>query len=456
MTLSQQLCAVSRRVAPALFTVAMVPVVSATEVVITETEILVRSELQSISANPVQSSMGAVIGVICPSGLIINNPDLQARCGEIAGAGVLNPDQAQNQQARDGMQAMAPEEDAVLGTSQVDARGAQMDAIGQRISNVRGGATTGVVQSRHNGFDWSSGAAGDTASTPWGFFVSGLYANSDRDSTDKESGFEADDYGVTAGVDYTFDGKVLIGAAFGYKDSEADIDSNGGNLDTDSYSFFGYWSLYPDEYWFVDGMVGYTDNNHDQQRNVIYTIGATSVNNAALSDTDSEEWSASLAAGRNFFLGSWVAAPMVRLEYADVSIDGFTESMRDSAASVAGSGLALNIQKQDFESVMVATGASFTTEWQSGFGSMYPEISFEYVHEFKNDNAPIRASFVNDTSNTTILLLTDAPDRNFFNIGAGLTASLADNAVAFFRYQGLLGYKHLDVHAFEFGIRATY
>ena len=31
-----------------------------------------------------------------------------------------------------------------------------MDAIGQRISNVRGGATTGVVQQRHNGFDRSA------------------------------------------------------------------------------------------------------------------------------------------------------------------------------------------------------------------------------------------------------------------------------------------------------------
>lgn len=423
----------------------------------TEVEDFVSQSLRDVSLNPVQSALGTVIGQICPSGTIINNDDLQARCNEIAVGAVVEGNDISG--ARDAMQAMAAEEDAVIASTQVDASSGQIDAIGQRISNVRGGATTGVVQHQGRGFDWSGGAAGDAASNPWGFFVSGVYASTDRDSTAREAGFDADDYGVTAGLDYTFDGKVLVGAAFGYNDSEADVNNNGGKIDSESYSFFGYWSLYPDDYWYIDGMVGYTDTDHDQTRNIIYNIaalggGTTSVNNAAISDTDSEEWSISITAGRNIYMGNWVVTPMARFDYADTEIDAFTESMQNAAAG--GSGLALSIDGQDFESMMLAAGGTLATSWATSFGTVFPELSIEYVHEFKNSNAPITGRFVNDTSQTTIVLLTDSPDRNFFNFGAGMSASFNDTTSGYFRYQGLFGYRDLDVHAFEVGIRATF
>ncbi|MEQ8659972.1 MAG: autotransporter outer membrane beta-barrel domain-containing protein, partial [Gammaproteobacteria bacterium] len=273
-----------------------------------------------------------------------------------------------------------------------------------------------------------------------------------------EAGFEADDFGVTAGIDYTFNDRVVLGLAGGYNNSDADIDNNGGKLETDSYSVFGYWSLYPGSQWFVDAMVGYTDNNHDQTRNIIYNIaavggGTTAVNNAAISDTDSEEWSASITAGRDFVVGRWILTPLARFDYADVEIDAFTETMAQQAA---GAGLALAIDGQDFESMMLTAGTRLATQFESSLGTMFPELSFEYVHEFKNDNAPITGRFVNDSSNTTIVLLTDGPDRNFFNVGAGVTAVISDNASGYVRYQGLFGYADLDVHAVEIGVRATF
>ena len=428
----------------------------ATAAVATEVEDFVSGELRRISETPVQSALGTVIGQICPSGLLITDSDLQNRCDEIATAIVGNADPTDDGGARDALQAMAAEEDAVIASSRVDSRSGQIDAIGQRLTNLRGGAP---AVANAGSFNWAGGAAGDGVSTPWGFFVTGTYASTDRDTTAREAGFEADDYGVTVGVDYNFDGRVVLGLAGGYNNSDADIDNNGGKLDTDSYSVFGYWSLYPDDVWFVDAMVGYTDNDHDQTRNVIYNIaavggGTTRVNNSAVSNTDSEEWSASISAGRDFALGQWVLTPLARFDYADVEIDAFTETMAQQNA--AGAGLALAIDGQDFESMMVTAGSRLTTRFDTSFGAMFPEISAEYVHEFKNNNAPITGRFVNDSSNTTIVLLTDGPDRNFFNVGAGLTAAFNDNASGFVRYQGLFGYQDLDVHAVEIGIRATF
>ena len=404
----------------------------------------VTNELLDVADTAPQDTMSLLVGEICPAGVIDLDSDLQDRCNDIAGA-AINDDLS----ARDGLQAMAPEEDAVIASSQVDSGSAQVDNIGDRMSAIRSGSpAAGLTYLNRSGFNWSTGAAGD-ATSPWGFFVNGLYVNTDRDSTSREAGFEADDFGVTGGIDYAFSDKFVFGLAFGYKDSDADIDNNGGDLETESLSYFAYWSLYPDEFWYIDAMVGYTDNDHDQKRNVIYTItGATPVNNAALSETDSDEISVSVTAGRNFFANNWTLSPYGRIEYADIEIDGFTEQMAQTNA--AGNGLALQIDDQDFESLMMTIGASASTTWAERY---FPRVSVEYVHEFKNNNDPITGRFVNDTSRTTFTLLTDPPDRNFVNVGAGLSALLTDDILGYARYQGLFGYKDLDVHAFEVGLR---
>ena len=429
---------------------------SCTQAFAQSVEDFVSERLQEVGSNEAQDELAFVIGQICPSGTIITDDDLQARCNEVAGAGLSG-----NPTANDALQAMAPEEDAVIASGQVDAGSAQIDNIGDRLSALRGGtAGAGLAFSPNSGFSWSGGAAGD-GSSPWGFFINGLYVSSDRDTTNRESGFEADDFGVTAGIDYAVSERLIIGAAFGYRNSDAEIDRQGGNLDTDSYSFFGYFSYYPSEFWYFDAMIGYTDNEHEQQRNVAYFIGgpglgggSSTISNAALSETDSDELSFSFTVGHNIQLTTFHVDPFFRFDYADIDIDGFTERMRDTTA--LGSGLALAINDQEFESVTIALGTDIGTEWQVGGTTLYPTFTAEYVHEFENENAPIVGRFVNDSSRTFFALPTDEPDENFFNVGFSLSALLSDQVVGFARYQGLLDYDNLDVHAFEFGIKANF
>ena len=207
-------------------------------------------------------------------------------------------------------------------------------------------------------------------------------------------------------------------------------------------------------------MVGYTDNDHDQIRNVIYTIGgpgsglgtgSNTINNSAISDTESDEISVSVTVGHNFYNGMLTFSPYGRIDYADIEIDGFTESMSQTTA--LGSGLALDIDEQDFESLMLTFGGTATMQWGERF---FPQVTAEYIHEFKNDNAPITGRFVNDSSRTPFLLLTDSPDRNYFNLGVGMTALISDQITGFARYQALVGYEDLDVHAVEVGIRVGF
>ena len=205
-------------------------------------------------------------------------------------------------------------------------------------------------------------------------------------------------------------------------------------------------------------------NDHDQDRTVAYTIGGagvagggtTTVSNAALSETDSDEFSFSFTVGHNINLAKFHVNPFARFDYADVEIDGFSERMRDSNAATAGSGLALAINDQDFESVTLALGTDIGTEWVVGGTTLYPTFTAEYIHEFENENSPIVGRFINDSSRTTFALPTDEADENFFNVGFSVAALLSDKVVGFARYQALLDYDNLDVHAFEFGIKAGF
>ena len=413
-----------------------------------------------------QRQMGAVVEDICPPPLGFigtatpEREDLQVRCSEMVVA-VLSGDPSRLKEAQAGLQGVASEESLGLGTLEVDGAGSQMNNIGERILNVRGAATTGLVRGGESGFHWSGGAAGD-GDNKWGFFVSGLYASSDRDSTDRESGFEADDYGFTAGLDYTPNEKMLLGVAFGYKSSDADIDANGGSLESDSFSGFAYFSFFPDENWYVDVMFGHTSNDHDQDRRLSWSIAGiganagstTTINQSALSETDSDEFSFSIAAGRNFLVGNWFLTPYARLDYANIDIDGYTESMSNPTAP--GRGMALQIDSQEFDSLMTTFGARLSSQFQTSFGDVIPDISVEYVHEFENEGDPLTGRFVNESLGRTFTLLRDDPDENFFNIGAGVNAMFTDTATGFLRYQALVGYEDLSVHTVEFGVRITF
>lgn len=423
--------------------------------------------LQDISETPPQEELGEVIEEICPTG-VISDPDLQDRCNELVGA--LSTD---GEGAREGLQAMAPEENSAVGASSIEVSGAQIDNIGARLGALRRGTAGLSLQGLTFNIDGRKvsgdelfgvqarnirgGAAGadEAGFSRLGVFVNGNYGRGDRDATLRQSGFDFDSYGVTAGVDYRFTDQFVLGAAFGYGNTDAEINAQGGALDTNAYSISVYGSYYPTQAFYIDAIVSGGINDHEQARSIRYGVassgGRTLVDQTATAEFDSDQISASLGSGYNFSQNGWTFGPYGRLGYVDVDVDGFRENISNPTA--AGSGLALEIDEQGFTSFTLAVGGQVIKAISMPWGVLLPQLNVEYVHEFANDNDAIAGRFLGDSSGTTFFLPTDDPDRNYVNLSVGTSAVFAKGRSAFIQYQTLLGYEDLESHAIGVGLR---
>ena len=128
-----------------------------------------------------------------------------------------------------------------------------------------------LAQSKNDGMG-SSGKS--SVFDKLGVFANGNFSLGDRDRTDREAGFDFHTLGTTAGVDYRFTNNFILGGAFGYAFTDADLDTSGGSLDTNQYSGSLY-STYYFERFYVDGIVTIGWNTFDSRRNIIYSIPAT-------------------------------------------------------------------------------------------------------------------------------------------------------------------------------------
>jgi outer membrane lipase/esterase len=428
----------------------------------------IEGKLQAVAQNGPQRAIAEMVEEICPSGLsrgVIRTSDLQDRCTDVVQAVLVTGDR---QGALDALQGLAAEEVNAIGTTEVDSSSGQLDAIGSRLANLRAGGPRIAVAMP--GFDgnqvaaastkgWlTGGGAGDEMSRKLGFFVNGNYIFNDKDATSNEAGFESDTYGITAGLDYQVSDPVLIGAAFTYSTTDADIALNGGTLETDTYGGFGYATVSFGGGWYIDGMVGYTHNSHDQSRNLQYAVtsaarGRVTLNQAALSELDSREVAGSLKLGMDHSMGSWILSPYARLDVADVDIDGYNERM--SNLSAIGSGVALQIDDQSYTSVMTAFGAQLGYVSAQSWGTWYPQLVAEYVHEFDNDATNITGRYI-DAPTFSFSMPIDDPDRDFAHIGVTSSFLMNSGVSAFASFQTLVGYSDLTTHAVELGVRIPF
>lgn len=335
------------------------------------------------------------------------------------------------------------EEVGVNGSQLTDTSASPLSSVIGRVQSLRG---SGTLAAANNGIVLiSGGAAGDDFSR-LSYFVNANFGTGSKDATSRENGFDFDSYGVTGGIDYRFSDQLIAGVALALGRSDVDIDSNLGDSDADSVSLTFYGSYYIDS-WFVDGVLGFSQYDYDNQRNVLLTsIAFTPFGDQSISsDTDGDAFNISVGGGYNSELKGWQATYSARLDYTDASIDGYDEDQSNS--------LALSIGDQDVESLQLTLGAQFTKSYSKKWGTLNPFVGLELRNEFDDDTRVVTAQYFHDRFNNTFSFTSDDADSNYFLLSVGSSFVLSHGRQAFVNFDKVLGLSDVDSNTLTAGIR---
>jgi len=302
----------------------------------------------------------------------------------------------------------------------------------------------------------ASGGAGGDQDSPFdklGVFVNGNFAVGDKDRSSRELGFGYDSQGATAGVDYRFTDHFVAGGTFGYNGIQSDFDDKRGNLNLDGYSFSLY-STYYQENFYVDGIFSGGWNEYDTRRNINFPTFGGSIDQVAKGVTRGNDYSFNISSGYDFHNQGLTYGPYGRVSYQNVQIDGFQESAIHSGSP--GFGSLATIGKQNAVSLQTAFGGQLSYAWSTPFGVLMPTARAEWIHEFHNGSQPVNWSFSNDPRQNVFSVVSDNPDRNFANLGAGFSATFTHGTSAFLFYEAMVGRQYLTEHSINLGVRAEF
>jgi len=89
-----------------------------------------------------------------------------------------------------------------------------------------------------------------TSQSRLGLFINGEFTFWDKDATSREAGFDFNIFGITGGADYMISENFFLGIALNYSHNDIDLDSDGGELDSNGYSASIYGTYYLDNFYF--------------------------------------------------------------------------------------------------------------------------------------------------------------------------------------------------------------
>ncbi len=288
-------------------------------------------------------------------------------------------------------------------------------------------------------------ASADSIASPLGVFVNGNISIGDTETTENEAGFDFETNGLTMGVDYRYSDQFVLGGALNYISTNSDYLSRSSTLDIDGYSLSLYGSYYQSEQVFIDSILSIGLNNYDSQRE--FTTGG--INHDLKGDTDGAEYAFSLGGGYEFNYQNLSFVPQARVNYLRIKVDSYDETS-------SGSGLNLSIDDQDIESLITSISGNLSLAYSTQYGVFIPYLSIEWAHEFENDSRAIIAHFVNDPTKTNFSVLTDDPDQDYFFLGLGVSAAMANGKSAFLHYEQMLDHADTSQYTVTAGFRLEF
>ncbi|HID80829.1 MAG TPA: autotransporter domain-containing protein [Chromatiales bacterium] len=394
-------------------------------------------------------------------GLTAAEADLLATCNKLAAASDAD--------ITEGLSRLAPDEVSSQGTATIKIANLQVTNVNSRLNalrsgergmslsglnlNIQGKAIPNEVLNAMLDGQARGGSAGDETGghSPWGGFINGEISFGDKDDTDREPGFDFDTTGITAGIDYRVSDEVVVGGAVGYGSTEADFNDGVSKMELEGWHLTGYGTYYRADNFYIDGLAKLGWNTYDTSRRVNFPGDPLQ---KAEGDTDSLEYSFSITGGYEYNKDALTLGGYGRLSYTKVEIDGYSETA--SNPGVPGFGSVLKLADQDVDSLTTTLGGQVSYAISTSKAVFMPQLRLEWEHEFNNGERAIDAQFIYDPSSTTFGVLTDEPDKDYFNVGLGFSVVTTGGKSGFLYYETRIDQDNIEQHWVKGGLRFEY
>lgn len=278
--------------------------------------------------------------------------------------------------------------------------------------------------------------------------ITPLFVNSDISFEDENA----------ADIDFRISDQLVPGGVSGLINSVDNGDFSVGirHAGERELSFYG---AYSQDNFFIDGMVGIGRSEYDLDRDFSYALQPgmkRSINepvlnqNAKLNETETEKFFVGLGMGYRFSAGAFSLTPSLYFDYTDVDMAGLGGA--DSGLAVADDSL-FDENDQRFKSLTSTLGGQMAYSMNQEWGVLVPFGRIEWVHEFEDDVRSYTSQLLDQSGSNVLSGSLEDSDRDYFNLGLGVSAQFGSGRAAFLSYEQVFGKEDADQYSITGGVR---
>ena len=369
----------------------------------------------------------------------------------------------------------APEEFAAQGSLTTTFANSQLTTLNGRFSALRFATQMNRLAAQTGDADYApdaprvasyssgslrgggAGADGAYASPTWSAIGNGSYSAGTKAPTTFEDAFNFNDTEYSAGSDVRLSRNLVVGVLGGYTVKHVNFDSSesivAGGVRGEGYSGIVYGQLEGDAA-YLNFSIGFQHLSLDTRRSITYPSLnplIPSVNETSTSSASANSWLANLGGGYAFHWRGFSVEPYLNLQYVHTLIGQFTEH--------DGDGFDINVASQSDPSLTLSPGVRLQQVFTPPFGVIVPYLYGEYRHEFEQNSRDIQSAYAAAgglTSGADFNLPTDAPTRNYYVVGGGLTLLFKHGVQGFVQYVRVLQLANYSDYVASGGIRIEF
>ena len=223
-------------------------------------------------------------------------------------------------------------------------------------------------------------------SNSFGVWAKGFGRWGNQESSEGFNGYDFSTYGGAVGMDYAFN-NGLIGVSFERSNAFQDFNSDSGCGIIHTVLTSLYADIYLDHF-SIESIITYGWQEYENKRNII--IG--DILRQAVSNHDSNLFSAYLGGAYHLSKGMWSFAPFANMQYTLIDEDAFSES--------GAADLNLVINEKTTKAMVSQLGVQASRPFNRRSGYLVPKISLAGIYDFDIDDRAITAGFAGSPDDT--------------------------------------------------------